>query len=127
MKNLRIILRVLLGLLCLLPILGGLGIFPAPTADLYTPAGWTFMSALIGSGYMFPLLAVSFFAALVCIVTNRMALAALILLPLVVNIVLFHAVVDTGLFSAPASMGVMILLLEAFFLWDNRRAYRTFI
>jgi hypothetical protein len=125
MKILHHVCRILLGLLCLLPILGTLGVFPAPTADLYTPSGWAFMSALMASGYLMPVLGLTFFAVFVCVVTNRMALGAIILLPLTVNIVCFHAFVDTGLLHPAASMGIVLALLNAFFLWENWSRYKA--
>ena len=78
MKILHSVCRVLLGLLCIVPILGTTGVFPAPTADLYTPIGWAFMSALMASGYLMPLLGLTFFVVLACVILNRTALAAII-------------------------------------------------
>ncbi len=127
MKILHHVCRVLLGLLCIIPICGTLGVFPAPTADLYTPNGWAFMSAIMASGYLMPLMGLTFFAVLLCTILNRMALAAIIALPLTVNIVCFHAFVDTGLFSAPASMGVLLLVLNAFFVWESRGRYAQLV
>lgn len=127
MKALRITLRVLLSLLCLIPILGTLGVFPAPTADLYTPSGWAFMSALMASGYIMPALGITFFAVFVLTVSNRMALAAILLAPITVNVISFHAFVDTGLFSPSSIMGVLLLIINAFFLWDNRAKYKALI
>lgn len=124
MNILRIVLRVLLGLLVLTPILGATGVFPAPTADLYTPNGWAFMEALINAGYMLPLLAVTCAVVLVLTIMNRMALAAVILAPMSVNIICFHTFVDTGLISPNASLGILLFLLNAFFLWDNRKKYK---
>lgn len=127
MKILHSVCRVLLGLLCIVPILGTTGVFPAPTADLYTPSGWAFMSALMASSYLMPLLGLTFFVVLACVILNRTALAAIILLPMTVNIVCFHAFVDTGLLNPAASMGILLALLNGFFLWSNRQAYRTLL
>lgn len=125
MKILRIILRVLLCLLLVTPILGVLGVFPAPTADLYTPSGWAFMSALMASGYMFPLLGLLSAVCLVLFAIGRTALGAVLLAPMSVNVIFFHALVDTGLLHPSAIMGVLLFLLNAFFLWDNRAKYRA--
>jgi putative oxidoreductase len=124
MKILRIVLRILLGLLLLMPILGVTGVFPAPTADLYTPDGWAFMSALMNAGYLMPLLGIVFAVVLLLTIMNRMALAAIILAPVAVNIICFHAFVDTGLISPSASLGIPLFLINAFFLWDNRKKYK---
>lgn len=125
MKITRIVLRVLLALLTLLPVLGTAGVFPAPTADLYTPNGWAFMEALMNATYLMPLLGITFFATLVLTIMNRMALAAIILAPVSVNILCFHAFVDTGLISPSASLGIVLFLLNAFFLWDKRKKYKA--
>jgi putative oxidoreductase len=126
MKILRIILRILLGLLLLLPILGIAGVFPPPTADLYTPNGWAYMEALMNAGYVMPVLGITFLAVLILTIMNRMALAAVLLTPVSVNIICFHTFVDTGLLSPNASLGIALFLLNAFFLWDNRKKYKGF-
>ena len=123
MKILHHVLRVLLGLLCIIPICGTLGVFPAPTADLYTPSGWAFMSALMASGYLMPLMGLTFAAVLVCVILNKTALAAIILLPMTVNIICFHAFVDIGLLNPAASMGIVLAVLNGFFLWEGRGRY----
>lgn len=125
MKIVRIVLRVLLCLLLAIPLLGTLGVFPAPTADLYTPNGWAFMSALMGSGYMFPLLGIVSAVVVILTLMNKMALAAIVLAPMTVNVIAFHTFVDTGLFTPNASLGILLLVLNAFFLWDNRSKYKT--
>lgn len=124
MKILTNIFRVLLILLLLMPILGTLGVFPAPTADLYTPNGWVFMSALMASTYMMPLLGILCAVVVVLLVMNRTALAAALLAPMSLNVILFHSVVDTGLISPSASLGIPLFLLNAYFLWINRKTYK---
>jgi len=124
MKVGNIILKVVLCLLLISPILGALGFFPAPTADLYnTPEAFSFIEALTASGYINVLIAVVFALALILIITKRTAVAVLLLLPVVVNIVAFHALLDGGLFTAGAMMGNLLLLLTAYFLYQNRAAY----
>lgn len=125
MKILRIVLRVLVCLLLLTPILGATGVFPAPTADLYTPSGWAFMSAIMATPHMFPLIAITCGVSLVFFLMRRDALAAVILAPLTVNVIGFHAFVDTGLLSPSASLGIVLLVCNAFFLWDNRKKYKV--
>lgn len=124
MKILNTILRVLFILLLLTPVLGATGVFPAPTADLYTPNGWAFMSALINSGYMMPLLATLCVVCIILLIMNRTALAAALIAPMTVNVIMFHTFVDTGLFTAPASLGILLLILNAYFLWKNRKVYQ---
>lgn len=125
MKIVRIVLRVLLCLVLLLPILGTLGVFPEPTADLYTPNGWAFMQALMASGYMMPLLGILCAVVFVLTAMNKTALAAVLLAPMTVNVIAFHAFVDTGILHPAASLGILLFALNAFFLWDNRATYRA--
>ncbi len=125
MKILRIVLRVLICLLLVTPILGATGVFPAPTADLYTPSGWAFMSALLNSGYLMPLIAILCAISIVLFAIGRTALAAILVTPLAVNVICFHAFVDTGLISPSASLGIPLMLITLFFLWDNRKKYKT--
>ncbi|MBP9774173.1 MAG: hypothetical protein KBD00_06160 [Candidatus Peribacteraceae bacterium] len=125
MKITKIILRILLILLLIMPVLGTLGVFPAPTADLYTPQAWAFMSALMATGYMMPLLGITCAVCLVLFIIGRTALGAVILAPFTVNVVLFHAFLDATPVSAASSMGWMLLILNAFFLWTERKKYKA--
>lgn len=118
--------KVLLSLLMITPILGTLGLFPAPTPDLYgSPEAFQFISLLMGSGYVMWMSTVVYLLALFCLWTKRTALAALLLLPITLNIVGFHAFLDTGLFTAGAIMGNVFLLLNLAFLWQQRAQYAT--
>ncbi len=124
MKALSIVMRVLFGLVLLLPVLGALGVFPAPTADLYTPQGWAFMKALMDTGYMMPLLGLTCFIGLVLVIMGRTALAAIIVAPMTVNVVLFHAFLDGTPVGALIPAGIL-LLCNAYFLWENRKKYKN--
>ncbi len=125
MKIVNIILKVLLVLLLLTPILGASGVFPPPTADLYTPDGWAFIQALMNAGYLMPLMAVLCAVCIVLIIMNKTALAAVLLAPMTVNVICFHTFVDTGLISPSAILGILLFLLNAYFLWANRAKYKT--
>ncbi len=124
MKILTIVVKVLFGLLLLTPILGALGVFPAPTADLYTPEGWAFMQALMASGYLMPLLAITCAAGLVLMLLGKTALAAVIIAPMTVNVICFHAFVDTGLVSPSAILGILLLVCNVYLLWHERAKYK---
>ncbi len=126
MKILNIILRVVLCLLLITPILGALGIFPAPTADLYNTAGaFAFIDMLSTTKYITYIMAFVFAAAIILTITNRMALTALLILPITVNIISFHAFLDGGLFTSGAIMGNVLFLINIYFLWKNRAHYRA--
>ncbi len=123
MKILGIVVRVLLCLLLVMPVLGTLGVFPPPTADLYTPQGWAMMSALMNSGYMMPLLGLSFALVLALILLKRSALAAVILVPLTVNVMAFHLFLDAFPISGSSVMGYVLLVCNVYLLWEQRAKY----
>ncbi len=124
MKIFNIVLRVVLALLIVSPILGAFGVFPAPTADLYnTPEAFAFINMLFTNGYIVYIMALVFAVSIVLIIMNRMALVALLLLPITVNIFAFHAFLDGGPFTAGALMGNVLLLINLYFLWQNRQKY----
>jgi len=125
MKILNIVLKVLLGLLLVSPILGALGIFPPPTPEMYnTPEAFAFIQMLFTTGYILYIEAFVFAVSIVLIIMNRTALAALLILPITVNIVGFHMFLDGGLFTAGAMMANVLALLNAYFLWQNRARYK---
>ena len=126
MKTLYIICKVILSLLLISPILGAFGIFPQPTSDMYgTPEAYEFISALYAGGYIIYINAIVFLVALVCLWSGRVAAAALLILPITVNIVAFHAFLDGGLLTAGAIMGNILLILNIYFLYQHRAQYRT--
>ncbi len=128
MKILDTLFRTLLVLLIVTPILGVMGIFPAPIRDMYgSDAAFAFIEAISASGYVMWTMAAVFAVAIFLTVTNRMAAAALLILPITVNIVGFHALLDTGLFSGGAVMGNVLALLNVYFLWQNRARYAALL
>ncbi len=125
-KIINIILRVLLVLLSISPVLGVLGIFPAPTADMYnTPEAFQFIALLMDAGYVNWMMAVVFLIAIILTFKNKMAAVALLILPITLNIVGFHAFLDGGLFTKGAVMGNVLLLINLYYLWDNRNKYKA--
>lgn len=126
MKTFYVICKVALSLLLIMPILGALGIFPAPTADMYTsPEAFAFITALYAGGYIIYINAVVFAIALVSLWRGRAGLAALLILPITINIVAFHAFLDGGLLTGGALMGNLMLLLNIYFLYQHRTQYRS--
>jgi hypothetical protein len=125
-KIIDIVFKVLLTLMLATPILGLTGIFPAPTPDLYNTAdAFQFIKLLMDYKYVVVMESVVFLLAIVALWTKREALAALLLLPITLNIVGFHAFMDGGLLTGGAVMGNVLLLINAYFLWQNRAVYKT--
>ncbi len=95
---------------------------PPPTP---VPEGaMAFAGALIQTGYMFPLIKGTEVLAGALLLSNRFVPLALTLLaPVVVNIVLFHALL------APEGLGMasLVFLVEAGLAWAYRGAYRSML
>lgn len=112
------VVRILLGgLLLFSSITALLGI--APQAKLDGNAA-LFMQGLAATGYFFPLLKVTELVAGLMLVTNRATPVALVILaPIIVNIVAFHAVL------APSGMPIAIALLvgELYLAWTYRAVF----
>jgi hypothetical protein len=123
-KTIDIVLKVVLSLILVLPILGVTGVFPPPTQDLYnTPEAFQFILMLQETRYINLIMVAVHIVALVCLWTRRTALAALLILPITVNVVAFHLVLDGGLLTAGAELGNIMLLINAYFLWQHRSQY----
>ncbi len=121
-RHLPTVARVLLGLVFFVFGLNGFLHF-LPQPPMPGPAG-AFVGGLVGSGYMFPLIKGTEVVAGALLLTNRFVPLALTLLaPVVVNIVLFHAVL------APAGLAVpiVVVLLEIFLATQYRAAFRPML
>lgn len=127
MKILNIILRVVLCLIIATPILGAFGIFPAPTPELYnTEEAFSFINILfMSASYITYIMAIVFAVSIVLTAMNRMAIVALLVLPITVNIVSFHAFLDGGLLTSGAIFANVLFLLNVYFLWQNREQYKS--
>ncbi len=127
-KAVDIALKVVFSLILVLPILGLLGVFPPPTQDLYnTPEAFDFIETITEGRYISIIMGLVHVVALVCLWTRRTALAALLILPITVNVVAFHAFLDGGLLTAGAMLGNIMLLINAYFLWQHRHEYRPLL
>ena len=123
-KIIDIALKVVLSIILVMPILGLVGVFPPPTQDLYnTPEAFAFIETITEGRYISMIMAVVHVLALVCLWTRRTALTALLILPITVNVVAFHAFLDGGLLTPGAILGNVMLLINLYFLWQHRRVY----
>lgn len=114
------VVRFLLGALFVITGLNGfLNFLPQPTAAL--PAGaLAFITALMKTGYMFPLIMATQLVSGVLLVSNRFVPLALALLaPFIVNSIAFH------LFLEPTGrpMAFAVLAAELYLAWTYRSAY----
>ena len=123
-KWIDIALRIVLSLILLLPVIGVLGIFPPPTADLYnTPEAFAFIETLEDIRYISIIMAIVHVVALACLWLGRVALAALLILPITVNVVAFHLFLDGGLLKAGSVPADVMLAINVYLLWQQRRRY----
>ena len=102
------VIRILLGLLL---VVAGLGkFFPMGEPPAHNEVATAFMTGLVAAGYMMPLIALVEIFCGACFVAGRfVALAAVVLVPISLNIVLFHTMLDSsgaapGLFVGAANL-----------------------
>lgn len=127
-KILHTVLKIVLILLMISPILGTLGIFPAPTRGMYnTDEAFQFITILMNSGYVMWMMAVVFLISIILVFKNKMASVALLILPITLNIIGFHAFLDGGLLTPGAIMGNALLLINLYFLWQNKETYKSLL
>ena len=125
-KVIHIILKVVLAIILIMPVLGTMGIFPPPTPDMYnTTEAYDFIMVLTNAKYVMWIMSLVFALSFVLMLAKKMALVALLILPITINIVAFHMFLDGGLFTAGALMGNVLLLLNIYFLWQNRDRYKA--
>lgn len=107
-----------------MPIMALFGKVPAPTRDLYTnDLAFSFIDILMKTRYINLINSCIFGISLVLLWMRREALAALLILPITVNIVAFHWALDGGPFTGGAVMGNVLALLNVYFLWKNIHHY----
>jgi uncharacterized membrane protein YphA (DoxX/SURF4 family) len=112
------IVRVLLGLLLLFAGLNKFFAF-APNPP-HNEAATAFMMALVGTGYMMKIVAIVEIACGAAFVAGRfVALAAVVLAPVALNIVLFHALLDPagggpGFFVGAATVYLLFVHLPKY-------------
>ena len=127
-KYLHIFLKVILSLIMLMPVVGATGMLGEATRDLYnSDEAFAFIEALVAVMYINYMMAVVLILALIALWTRREALAGLLILPISLNVVAFHLVLDGGLFTAGALLGNIMLLINLYLIWVNRFVYRPLI
>ena len=100
-----------------------LNFIPQPEVEMPEKA-LTFVAALMDSGYMMPLIAITQLFTGVCLLTNRfVALAMVVFFPFMVNSIAFHIYLEpSGL-----PMACAFLFLNLYLAWVHRAAYRPML
>ena len=125
MKILDIFLKIIFSLILILPIAGATGVLGEATRELYnTDLAFAFIEMIVKVGYINWMMAAVHIIALLALWTRREALAALLELPITLNVVGFHMIIDGGLLTAGASLGNVMLLINFYLLWKYRSAYK---
>ncbi len=111
--------RYLLG--AIFVIFGLNGFFQFIPVPGLAPAGALFMGAIIHTGYLMILIkVVEVLCGLALLLNRRVPLALIFLGPIVVNIFLFHLMLDRG----GVIIGASVALLWGMLIYDNRAVYR---
>jgi TctA family transporter len=129
-KYLHLVIKVIFSTIIVLPVVSLLGILMGadiqPKPEYYTtPEAYEFIRILMNSMYITVINSVVFTLGLILLWTKRVALAALLIFPITVNIVGFHAFLDGGLLTSGALMGNVMLFINLYYLWQHREVYQT--
>lgn len=122
----HIVAKVVFSIILLMPVLGVTGIFPPATRDLYnSDEAFAFIEALTAAAYILYMMAVVHILAIIALWTRREVVGALLALPITLNVVGFHLVLDGGLLTGGAVMGNIMLLVNLYLLWKNFDTIKT--
>jgi hypothetical protein len=126
-KYIPITLKIIFSLIIVTPILGMTGVFPGPTRELYnTDAAFAFIELIMyGAPYVAYINAVVCALTLWLLWTKKEAGAALLVLPLTVHVMAFHAFLDGGLLTAGAIMGNIMCAINIYWLYLYRTHYKS--
>jgi hypothetical protein len=119
-RRLAAVARLLMGIVFLVFGLNGFFNFIPPPPTPMPAGALAFIGALVGTGYMLPLLAVTQTIVGGLLLLNRFVPLALALIaPVIVNIVAFHVFLEsTGIVIA-----FVVLALEIYLAWAYRAAF----
>lgn len=118
MKKAQLAARILLGLIFVVFGANGfLNFIPMPPPPAQ---GGAFLGALFATGYMFPMIkGLEIVAGLMLLSGFLVPLALLLLAPIVVNIFLYHTILD----PSGAALAIAVTVLEAFVAWTVREKF----
>jgi uncharacterized membrane protein YphA (DoxX/SURF4 family) len=114
--------RILLGLIYFV---FGLNFFFhfIPTGPAPEGKAGAFMGGLFQSGYLFPLIKVIEVVCGILLLAGRfIPLVLVVLMPISVNIFLFHTVLLPG--GAPVAISVIIIVTQLYLAWAYREVYK---
>jgi putative oxidoreductase len=108
MKIVALIARILLGLIFFVAGLNGLlNFIPVKASDMPTGEAGQFMGAMFHSHYIYAIAAIQLIGGALLLIGRYVPLALVLLGPVIVNILLFHAL----LFSKGVGMAIVVAVL----------------
>ncbi|MFP2995327.1 DoxX family protein [Spongiivirga sp. MCCC 1A20706] len=117
-SRLTMALRILMGLIFVVFGANKFGGF-LPNPELGAEAG-SLIGAIINSGFMWELMGIIYVVAGVLLIINKAVPFALVLLaPMVVNIFLFHAVLDPAGLEGPSSLVLILQIALTYAYWHK--------
>lgn len=122
------ILKIIFSLIIIIPIVSLVGIWLGydiqPKPEYYTNMeAYNFIKILMDTQYITIINALVFSVGLLMLWTKRTALASVIIFPITLNVVAFHAFVDGGLLTGGAMMGNLMLAINLYFFWYHFPKY----
>lgn len=109
--------RILLGLIFAVFGLNGFFLFITPPE--HTPVGERFINLLVSTGFIYFEKSLEVIAGALLLANNYVPLALAILAPIVVNILLFHLLME----RYTLAVGIIPFALWAFLMWQYRRNF----
>jgi hypothetical protein len=129
MKITHTVSKVFLSLIAILPAFGLLGLFPAPTRDLYhTDAAFQFIQLMMSSAlYIDYMMVAVLLASVVLMWTGRELVAAFLIAPITANVIGFHLFLDGGLLNGGSVPGLVMLVTNVCLFYGNRAELRALL
>ncbi len=115
--------RIILGLIYF--VFGSMGLaiflgFMKMPQETMPPAATAFMTGIMASGYFFPVLKITEVVCGFCLLTGLAAPAALVVIaPVTLHIILFHANLTPGVENLPLPVGMVITQIIAMSAYAN--------
>ncbi len=130
MKNSYHIVRIITGLLLLATFAAKFRFIPSglDMEHLFTPEGWSFITVINANGYLFPAVGIVSLVCGLAFLSNRyVALAAVVLMPVTVNFVLFHIFLGLPEVSLREAVPYVFFALNVTMLYHEREKYTALL
>ena len=94
-----------------------------PQGPVPTGTAGAFLGGLFQSGYLFPLIkAIEVVCGALLLLGIYIPLILIVLMPISVNILLFHAILEPG--GAPISISLLVIISQLYLAWAYRGYYK---